>query len=302
PVSSRGAYSPGPKSAWELVRGATHPEQRRLVLSTTQPPPSRRNPCDPPDRGSARQFGEPHRASHTPTDGDRCGHAHHRPAKVDESVSLRLSGTVLLLWIGRHTLDAADRRHSAHGLWALVCVAWWRPRCTLSQSRRKRTHSMAQLQMTRSAKSTRLAQLYTQIAASAASAALGSGILVLLGFSPLPASFPLVTFARAHPVTALTLGTVLLGVLAAVLVVAQRARTLRPHAEAQVTRFVLFATLSAVGGALLSVVFGFSTLPTSIPLIDLIRTHTPLGISLLAVPLALMVCAPLFSLWGESPT
>src|SRR5262249_24380964 len=147
-----------------------------------------------------------------------------------------------------------------------------------------------------------LAQLYTQIAASAASAALGSGILVLLGFSPLPASFPLVTFARAHPVTALTLGTVLLGVLAAVLVVAQRERTLRPHAEAQVTRFVLFATLSAVGGALLSVVFGFSTLPTSIPLIDLIRTHTPLGISLLAVPLALMVCAPLFSLWGESPT
>src|SRR5262249_33966492 len=158
---------------------------------------------------------------------------------------------------------------------------------------------MVQVQTAKPAQANRLAQLYNQIASSAASAALGSGILVLLGFSPLPTSFPLVAFARAHPEVALALGIMLSSTMAAALVVARGRRRLGTQVEVQSTRFLLVATLSAVGGALLSIVFGFSTLPTSIPVIDLIRTHPPLGMSLLAVPLVLIVCAPMFSLLGE---
>src|SRR5690242_10666349 len=52
----------------------------------------------------------------------------------------------------------------------------------------------------------RVASGYLQLIANVASAALGGGIAILLGVSPLPNSFPLVQLAEDNPAVTLGLG------------------------------------------------------------------------------------------------
>ena len=49
---------------------------------------------------------------------------------------------------------------------------------------------MAQIQTTQVGAPQRLAESYLQLVSNMASAAVGGGIAILLGFSPFPASFP----------------------------------------------------------------------------------------------------------------
>ena len=141
------------------------------------------------------------------------------------------------------------------------------------------------------------ARQYLELLSNIGSALVGGGLPILLGFSPLPDSFPLVAFAQSSPQVALAIagGLLLLLVIAVTL-------SLRiwgaPSGGAAVGHFLSSAMVSAVGSLAIGVLFGFNSLPSSIPLLGLIRAHPPLGIGLVALLLALLIFAPLLGLGG----
>jgi hypothetical protein len=160
---------------------------------------------------------------------------------------------------------------------------------------------MAQVQTVTASASQRLAESYLQLVSNMASAAVGGGVAILLGFSPLPDTFPVIGFAREHPQLLLGLGAALLVSLAIAVTITQRGglgHWLRGGAEARAVRFVFSAVLSAVGSAVIGVVLGFSALPSSIPLLGLLRLHPPVGIALLVILLGLLILAPLLGPGG----
>lgn len=156
---------------------------------------------------------------------------------------------------------------------------------------------MVQTQMTQLSAPQRLAESYLQLVSNMASAAVGGGVAILLGFSPFPSTFPVLGFISGHPQFVLALGGLLLTTLAIAITITQRgglARWLGSGVQMRALRFVFSSVLSAVGSAVIGVVLGFSALPSSIPLLGLLRVHPPVGIGLLVVLLGLLILAPLF--------
>lgn len=141
-----------------------------------------------------------------------------------------------------------------------------------------------------------LAQRYLELLSNVGSALVGGGLPILLGFGPLPDSFPLVALAVSSPNVAIGVagGLLLLLVIAVTL-------TLRVWGASSsgvvVGRFLGSAVVSAVGSLAIGILFGFNSLPSSFPLLGLIREHPPLGIGLVAFLLALLIFAPLLG-WG----
>jgi hypothetical protein len=144
-----------------------------------------------------------------------------------------------------------------------------------------------------------LAERYLQLVSNVGSAVVGGGLPILLGVSPLPASFPLIALAKGAPSLTLALGGGLLLLLALAVTITQRGKASAVSGQlgGRIARFLFSAALSALGSVAIGVLFGFNDLPSTLPLLNLIRTHPPLGIGLLTVLLALLILAPLFG-WG----
>ncbi len=142
------------------------------------------------------------------------------------------------------------------------------------------------------------AQRYLELLSNVGSAALGGGLTILLGFSPLPNSFPLVAFARSSPHLALGIAAGLLLLLAVAVTLALRGSGAASGGTA-IGHFVSSTVLASVGSIAIGVLFGFNSLPTSIPLLGLIHTHPPLGIGLVTLFLALLIFAPLLGSDGR---
>lgn len=161
---------------------------------------------------------------------------------------------------------------------------------------------MAQIQTVTASAPQRLAESYLTLVSNMASAAVGGGVAILLGFSPIPSSFPVLGFARAHPQLLLGLGGALIATLAIAITITQRGglgRWLSGGVRVRAARFLFSSVLAAVGSAVIGVVLGFSALPSSIPLLGLIRLHPPVGIALLVILLALLILAPLLGPGGS---
>jgi hypothetical protein len=142
---------------------------------------------------------------------------------------------------------------------------------------------------------------YLQLIANVASAALGGGIAILLGVSPLPNSFPLIQLAEANPAITLGLGALFIILVAIAVSVTERGRLGRWFSRRlgpRTGRFLFSTVLAAVATAVLGTLLGFNSLPSSIPLLGLIHTHPPIGISLVVALLALLIFAPLFGWSG----
>lgn len=140
------------------------------------------------------------------------------------------------------------------------------------------------------------ARRYLELLSNVGSALVGGGVPILLGFSPLPDSFPLVAFAQSSPRVALGIAGGLLLLLVIAVTLSLRAWG-AASGGAAIGRFLGSALVSAVGSLAIGVLFGFNSLPSSIPLLGLIRAHPPLGIGLVALLLALLIFAPLLG-WG----
>jgi hypothetical protein len=142
-----------------------------------------------------------------------------------------------------------------------------------------------------------------QLVSNVGSAVLGGGLLILLGISPLPASFPLLALAKSTPGLTLTLGMTLVLLLALAVTITQRGRLAAQSGSGggtvhiRVARFLFSVMLSALGSMAIGVLLGFNDLPSSLPLLNLMRTHPPLGIGLLAALSGLLILSPLFG-WG----
>jgi hypothetical protein len=134
----------------------------------------------------------------------------------------------------------------------------------------------------------RLGRGYLQLVSNMGSSVLGGSLPILLGFSPLPTSFPLAAFARANPTVASVIGGVFVLLIAVAVTLSERRRLGRGA-----VRFLFFALLSALGSLAIGVLFGFNDLPSTIPLLSLIRDHPPLGIGLVGGLLAILIFAPL---------
>jgi hypothetical protein len=144
-----------------------------------------------------------------------------------------------------------------------------------------------------------VARLYLQLLAHVGSVLLGAAISTLLGFSPLPASSPLLDFAQGNAASAFVLGAdVLLLALTALWIsrrVASGKGALRTTG-AQVSQFMVSTLISTIGSITLGLILGLNTLPASVPLRNLVRTHPPLALGLIGIPLAPIILSPLFSL------
>ena len=140
------------------------------------------------------------------------------------------------------------------------------------------------------------ARSFLRLASEIASTLCGFGVVVALGLSPLPTSFPLVTLAQENPAFALLLSGVLDMLLIAIIIRLKRSETpLRASSlGARVARFAYSAIITAVAGSALSILFGFGNLPENLPVVDLLRQRPPLGIALLIVLVVLVVFSPLF--------
>jgi hypothetical protein len=134
----------------------------------------------------------------------------------------------------------------------------------------------------------RFGRSYLQLVSNVGSSLVGGSLPILLGFSPLPASFPLAAFAKAIPTVALVIGAVLLLLIAVAVTFSERRQLGRGAA-----RFLFSALLSALGSLAIGVLFGFNDLPSTIPLLSLMRDHPPLGIGLVGGLLAILIFAPL---------
>lgn len=147
------------------------------------------------------------------------------------------------------------------------------------------------------------AQSFLRLASEIASTLCGFGVVVALGLSPLPASFPLVTLAQGNPPFALLLSGLLAGLLIAIIIRFKRSETaLRATSlGARAARFIYSAAITAVTGSALSILFGFGNLPENLPMIDLLRQRPPLGIALLIALAALVVFSPLFLQGAPTP-
>ena len=155
---------------------------------------------------------------------------------------------------------------------------------------------MSQVQVAKVSAPRRLAESYLMLVSNMASAAVGGGVAILLGFNPIPSSFPVVGFAREHPQLLLGVGGVLLVTLAIAITITQRVglgQWLHTGVPVRALRFLSSSLLSAVGSAVIGVVLGFSALPSSIPLLGLLRLHPPVGIGFLVILLGLLILAPL---------
>jgi hypothetical protein len=146
-------------------------------------------------------------------------------------------------------------------------------------------------------------QSVVRLASWAASTLGGFGVVVSLGLSPLPNSFPLVTLARDNPPFALLLGGLLATLLIAIIIrIRRRGSPLSASSlGAGAARFVFSTIVTAVTGSALSILFGFGDLPANLPVIDLLRQRPPLGIALLIVLIALVVFSPLFLQGAPAP-
>jgi hypothetical protein len=163
---------------------------------------------------------------------------------------------------------------------------------------------MNQTQVTVRAPKHSLARSYLRLASNIASGALGIGISILFGFSPLPRSFPLIVFTRTYPQVALVIGTLLAMLTLIALLATDWApwtHRFRTQFGALTASFGISTLLSAVGSALLGILLGLGSLPSNLPLLQLLRTHPPLGIGLIGALLLLIILAPVFAFDGGSP-
>src|SRR5215469_9556123 len=101
------------------------------------------------------------------------------------------------------------------------------------------------------------AQRYLELLSNVGSAAVGGGLPILLGFSPLPSSFPLVAFAQSSPDIALGIAGVLLLLMAVAVTLALRGREAASGGTA-IGRFVGSALLAGLGSLAIGVLFGFN--------------------------------------------
>src|SRR5262249_37060186 len=133
--------------------------------------------------------------------------------------------------------------------------------------------------VSRAPRTQRLARAYLRFISNLASATLGVAVTALLGFAPFHDSVFL-QLALDFPSQALAFGAALLLLIAVAVTIAEPrgwTQMLRRAAQGRATPFIVSATLSAVGSAVLAILLGAGDLPSSIPLLTLIRQQPPLG-------------------------
>lgn len=155
------------------------------------------------------------------------------------------------------------------------------------------------------AKDTRLqgiAELAVRGFSALGSYLLGSGVLVLLGLNPLPSS-PFAALLQNRWLGGVVVALVLAGlVLAAVVGARRNGRAAMPGGTAplRLARFLASILVQTLAGAVLGIVFGFNSLPSSVPIIALLRTRPPLALAIIVVSLLLVIFSPLLSIGAPS--
>ena len=130
---------------------------------------------------------------------------------------------------------------------------------------------------------------------------LGNGILILFGLDPLPSS-PLAPLLSNHWLVG-ALISVTLAVLIIAFIVNEREHTdsdkqgMARHVTTGVRllRFLASTIFATVFGGGLGILFGINALPSSLPIINLLRTRPPLALALIGVLLAFIIFSPLLS-------
>jgi hypothetical protein len=147
------------------------------------------------------------------------------------------------------------------------------------------------------------ARLYLQLLANVGSVLLGAAISILLGFSPLPTNSPLFDFLQGNAASAFVVGALVLLMAIGALWISRRVvsgKGMLRTTSAQVNQFIVSTLIATIGSIALGLLLGLNTLPSSVPFLNLIRTHPPLALGLIGIPLAFMILSPIFA-FGPQP-
>ncbi len=145
-----------------------------------------------------------------------------------------------------------------------------------------------------------IAALQTQqLLGKFASAFLGLGLTIFLGFDPLPAGGPIQAFWADNRVATLLL-LVIIAVIGIASYLITRRRRKRPRTTVKNHVVRLLCTLSdsiieIVIGCLAGLLLGIGNAPSTIPVLALIRNRPPIGIGLGAILLLVLILAPLLT-------
>lgn len=149
----------------------------------------------------------------------------------------------------------------------------------------------------------RLAKQLLQWISDGASCLLGIGISVVIGFSA-PVSSPPLALALQNPwIAGLLVLALVISVSTVTYFLTRELGTKELFSQKSLQRILLFvvhAIIVAFLAAVLSVGLGLASISSSAPILVLLRTHPPLGISLVAIFLALIILAPLLPADGDS--
>jgi hypothetical protein len=136
-----------------------------------------------------------------------------------------------------------------------------------------------------------------------ASALVGLGLSVILGFDPLPAAGPLQQLWADNRVATLTIVAIIVGIGLVSFVFTRRGDA--PFAVKttlqRLLRWLSESVLEVFVGLAAGLLLGLAAAPSSIPFLALIRTHPPVGIGLGAALLLVLIIAPLVSGWTSEP-
>ncbi|HEY7021719.1 MAG TPA: hypothetical protein VH349_11430 [Ktedonobacterales bacterium] len=128
-----------------------------------------------------------------------------------------------------------------------------------------------------------------------ASAFCGLGLAILLGFDPVPATFPLRRFWADDQIAAVIL-LAIVGVIGGVsFIIAWRrrpGRTVKTRLQ-RVLGFLRSSALEIIIGFLAGLFLGVGSAPSVIPVLSLIRDHPPVGIGIGVVLLIIVMLIPL---------
>lgn len=142
----------------------------------------------------------------------------------------------------------------------------------------------------------RLAKQLLQWISDGASCLLGIGISVVIGFSS-PVSSPPLALALQNPWIAGSLVLVLVVSVSTIMCFLTRELgTKELFSQKSLKRVLLFvahAIIVAFIAAVLSVGLGLASISSSAPILVLLKTHPPLGITLIAILLAVIILSPL---------
>jgi hypothetical protein len=146
---------------------------------------------------------------------------------------------------------------------------------------------------------TRLAQGFLRLASSAASVILGCSLSIVLGLNPLPVPSPIIALAGHNVAVSIAAGALVVALVIGSLLVS---RTLERGSETyrnlgvKALHFLGATLISTLGSATLCLLIGFSTLPSQIPALALLKQNPPLGIGIIGLILVLVTLVPLLVL------